>query len=61
MRNYNHLNSSEIDTWNEKLLQKSLPKRAFSNTLTSNIMLSMESMISVPAKLIQLIKAYKNR
>ena len=52
---YKHLaNIEKIECdWENKILQKSLPTRAFTNELTSNLILSCEAMLTASMKPIE--------
>lgn len=63
MKNYNHINktlNNDIDfDYRDNIIKKTMPKRAFVNPLTSNIMLYIEAVFKLLFKCSDTIKNYK--
>lgn len=62
MKSYKHLNkvkSIRFEYENE-MMSRALPQRAFFNTLTSNIMLSMQAILVKAFKATSYITSYKS-
>lgn len=62
MKSYKHLDKKPQYkfNWSERLLSKAMPTRAFSNSLTKNMMLSIQSMLVRAFKTADRIKSYKS-
>ena len=60
MRSFKHLEKVEVTEfdWTSQLLRKSLPRRAFVNTLTANFFLSLEAMLGESLGNIKSIRTY---
>lgn len=62
MKRYNHLNSGQDrleSNWNTDFMKKQHTPAAFENTLTSNIILTVEKMLSVASAQVKSIINYR--
>lgn len=62
MKSYKHLSQSNVTKfdYSSKMMQKAMPSRAFYNTLTSNIILSVQAILAKSFKAVSYITTYKS-